>query len=363
MPNGRSEDEASILYEPAINAGKVVEHVLRRAPKELVVPHVKALAILSEILWEQFRIEMEEDMPKEITEGPFNDIPDPEPEEVFSKNDDPREPSEWCDGALWEGILPPKDLRVLYDHWRLYEYQRITNFVADGIPYMLNVFEEFAAVADGLAEWPLGAVSIKKLSARFCGEQPSIIATSTHELIFQRALIQILTWDTGERLRGRTSHQLGPLIESVIPYADDLIVTGPPSTWPDTTPDYRISDQQATHLKTQLRQELCRAWKRKYPNRDDQYETLSADSELFAEYRAATRSPRRSATANTDRDRWLYEQCCEFTKYSTIISRLAKKTEWEPIESIGGVKTAANRYARCCGLPLIPKRQPGRPST
>jgi hypothetical protein len=67
-----------------------------------------------------------------------------------------------------------------------------------------------------------------------------------------------------------------------------------------------------------------------------------------------------AATANDARDKWLYEQCCKLVIYSSIVRALAKKKKWEPIESIQGIKNAANRYAEAHALPVIPSRQPGR---
>jgi len=67
-----------------------------------------------------------------------------------------------------------------------------------------------------------------------------------------------------------------------------------------------------------------------------------------------------ATTANDERDKWLYEQCCKLVKYETIISRLSKKTKWEPIDTPQGIKDAANRYADRHNLPSIPFRQPGR---
>ncbi len=68
-----------------------------------------------------------------------------------------------------------------------------------------------------------------------------------------------------------------------------------------------------------------------------------------------------AATANDARDKWLYQQCCKLTKYSTVIEKLAHKAKWEPISNHQGIKTAAGRYATAHNLPPIPGRQPGRP--
>lgn len=70
-------------------------------------------------------------------------------------------------------------------------------------------------------------------------------------------------------------------------------------------------------------------------------------------------------SANDHRDKWLYEQCCARVIYKTIKSELRRRAEsdgWDPIESIPGIKRAAERYAESHNLPPIPKRQRGRPS-
>jgi hypothetical protein len=68
-----------------------------------------------------------------------------------------------------------------------------------------------------------------------------------------------------------------------------------------------------------------------------------------------------ATTANEDRDRWIYEQCCALVKYSSIKRALANNEEgWMPISSTSGLKLAAKRYAVRHNLPLPPSRQPGR---
>ena len=70
-------------------------------------------------------------------------------------------------------------------------------------------------------------------------------------------------------------------------------------------------------------------------------------------------------TDNEDRDLWIYEKCCAMVKYPAIAARLrklCKKKKWEPIDSRGGLRLAATRYAERRGKPPIPVRQPGRPS-
>jgi hypothetical protein len=78
---------------------------------------------------------------------------------------------------------------------------------------------------------------------------------------------------------------------------------------------------------------------------------------------AAKPSTPLAATGNDARDKWLYEQCKKPTiKLETIKNNLAKKTKWAYIDSIQGIRLAANRYAKRHGLPNIPSRQPGRPA-
>lgn len=88
------------------------------------------------------------------------------------------------------------------------------------------------------------------------------------------------------------------------------------------------------------------------------------DRVLHATLAMASEEQVEALTANNDRDKWLYEQCCKLVTYSTIRNRLEKKsggkTKWEPIDSDQGVRQAANRYAKSNHLPPIPSRQPGR---
>ena len=68
-----------------------------------------------------------------------------------------------------------------------------------------------------------------------------------------------------------------------------------------------------------------------------------------------------ATTANDTRDKWLYDQCCKIVEYETICLRLAQKKKWAAIDSVQGVRSAAQRYAKRHDLPDIPSRQPGRP--
>ena len=104
---------------------------------------------------------------------------------------------------------------------------------------------------------------------------------------------------------------------------------------------------------------MCRAYDRRliagrvcaYPeDREEEEEENKTDSET-AQWDSVTEA----------RNKWLYEQCTEVMPYATIILRLKEKSDWEPIESISGVKRAANAYAERKGLPPIPRRQRGRP--
>ena len=65
------------------------------------------------------------------------------------------------------------------------------------------------------------------------------------------------------------------------------------------------------------------------------------------------------------RNKWLYEQCNANVPYQTIIIELkakASRKQWNPIESVPGIKRAAEAYAKRMGLPLPPTRTPGRPA-
>jgi hypothetical protein len=62
------------------------------------------------------------------------------------------------------------------------------------------------------------------------------------------------------------------------------------------------------------------------------------------------------------RDKWIYEECMSVVKYEEIIRRLRDDhDEWESIDSINGIKSAAKKYAERRGLSGIPVRQAGRP--
>jgi hypothetical protein len=62
------------------------------------------------------------------------------------------------------------------------------------------------------------------------------------------------------------------------------------------------------------------------------------------------------------RDRWIYTLCMEGAPYRSIIIALRDHpSRWETIESVQGIKRAAEDYAKRHGLPLPPKRQHGRP--
>ena len=75
------------------------------------------------------------------------------------------------------------------------------------------------------------------------------------------------------------------------------------------------------------------------------------------------REPLPATTANEARDKWLYEQCCKpEVKLQTIKQRLANKKKWAQLDSIQGIRLAANRYAERNQLPEIPSRQPGKPA-
>ncbi len=62
------------------------------------------------------------------------------------------------------------------------------------------------------------------------------------------------------------------------------------------------------------------------------------------------------------RDKYIYDQCCASTVYKRIILDVKKRPEWDRIDSISGIRRAAQRYAMRHGLPLPPLRQRGRPS-
>ena len=62
------------------------------------------------------------------------------------------------------------------------------------------------------------------------------------------------------------------------------------------------------------------------------------------------------------RNKWLYEQCHKGTKYEAILRELkTKSAKWQLIESVNGIKKAANAYATRKQKKLIPRRGAGRP--
>ena len=75
---------------------------------------------------------------------------------------------------------------------------------------------------------------------------------------------------------------------------------------------------------------------------------------------APTATPPESTNGNEGRGRWLYDEWKAGTKWERIKERLAKRPEFDPIESIAGVKVAVKRYAKRHNLPFSP-RVPGRP--
>jgi hypothetical protein len=64
-----------------------------------------------------------------------------------------------------------------------------------------------------------------------------------------------------------------------------------------------------------------------------------------------------------DRDKWIYERACETALYKDIaneLKRKAKETRWAAIESVQGIRKAAQTYAERNGLPPPPPRQAKR---
>ncbi len=70
------------------------------------------------------------------------------------------------------------------------------------------------------------------------------------------------------------------------------------------------------------------------------------------------------ASANDQRDKWIYAQAIKGTAWASIKRALDRKPEtWERIETENGVKDAAKRYADRHSLPPPPRRKRGRPNT
>jgi hypothetical protein len=62
------------------------------------------------------------------------------------------------------------------------------------------------------------------------------------------------------------------------------------------------------------------------------------------------------------RDRWLYKQCCNGVPYKDVKSQLKEKCRqkgWAVLDSVQGIRNAANTFAKRHKLPAPPRRQVG----
>lgn len=67
--------------------------------------------------------------------------------------------------------------------------------------------------------------------------------------------------------------------------------------------------------------------------------------------------PSGSASANEDRDSWIYEKLSEGMPYKEVLMLLPSKDEsWEPITTHAGLRFAADGHARRTELPKIRRR-------
>ncbi len=82
---------------------------------------------------------------------------------------------------------------------------------------------------------------------------------------------------------------------------------------------------------------------------------------LFGIWRAVFGPTHARDPATKFRDAWIYKQCMKGTAYKVIILSLKEKPRWTPIDSVQGIRAAAQRHADADGLPPPPKRQGGRP--
>lgn len=65
--------------------------------------------------------------------------------------------------------------------------------------------------------------------------------------------------------------------------------------------------------------------------------------------------------ATEARNKWIYHEAVKGTAWTTIKTRLGKRTRtWPSLESVNGIKKAALAYATRYNLPAPPDRQPGR---
>ena len=88
---------------------------------------------------------------------------------------------------------------------------------------------------------------------------------------------------------------------------------------------------------------------------------LYVSGERWHEYAAGRRKAVKRAPKQEARDKWLYQQLLNVEKpLRAVVSELKEMCPvrgWEPIESIQGVRTAANKYAKRHGKPPPPRRQ------
>jgi len=63
------------------------------------------------------------------------------------------------------------------------------------------------------------------------------------------------------------------------------------------------------------------------------------------------------------RDGWIYQEMNNGTTLKMIKCGLAKHVDWDPIGSLQGIRSAANRYATRHGLEPPPERKRGRPKS
>jgi hypothetical protein len=111
-----------------------------------------------------------------------------------------------------------------------------------------------------------------------------------------------------------------------------------------------------------MRRQISRAALRiRHPNRDN---VLDRKEALNGGQLSGQKERRRSKKVRDPkleaRDKWIYLRCCKRIPYKKVLaelSALSQRKDWEKIDSIQGIRSAAMNYAERHELPSIPNRQ------
>jgi len=163
-----------------------------------------------------------------------------------------------CASELAQAILHPREWGTYAKYDRGSKLKYLSRFLAalrdavvPGMQHFQAVREEFAAVTGIVARWP---------------EDETYCGASFHQVVYE------WTWDRVAEVIGREWHTI---TESEV--FERIAMT------PERQTRNALDEFQAFELPEMLRrqrileQELCRAWKRKYPKASDYYERMSAE--------------------------------------------------------------------------------------